>query len=592
MNSLDQARDLQRRGYAVVPIPHRKKSPFLRDWHNLDLTPDSLPDYFNGKRQNIGARMGEPSGGRLDVDLDAREVRALADRFLPPTASTFGREGSPRSHWLYRATGAIPHTQQYRDPALLDGDERSMLVELRGTGCQTIMPGSTHPSGESIEWADDGEPAQIDADALTRHVSTLAAAALLARHWRVGNRHAVALALAGALLRHGWTQQRAQDFIAAVARAAGDGELDDRVTAVETTATRLEAGERASGIPTLRTLMGDAVTGCLVEWLRLNDAPLVPERPAGFSIMRVFEALQEPEENQAFVVADLLPLGGTSLIAARAKTGKTVLARSIAVNVARGDMILNRATVQGPVVYIALEEKRAEFLNSLERMGVQQEPFYLHTGPAPPTLDQAMQGLRAIIKELRPVLLVIDTLGRLIRLDDFNSYGKVNIAMEPLNTLARETGTHIMMTTHAGKTDRDNGDSVLGSTALFAAVDTLIEMKNRSGVRTVTSIQRYGVDLTETVVRLDPMTGGLIAADPLTGAAAMGAAQGQDIRDGIMKVVADAALTQKEIIELVRKDANTVTTQLRLMANEKTLTRTGAGKSGDPYRYKAPESSK
>ncbi len=176
MNSLDQARDLRRRGYAVVPIPHRKKSPILRDWHNLDLTPDTLPDYFNGRPMNIGARMGEPSGGRLDVDLDAREVRALADRFLPPTAATFGREGSPRSHWLYCATGAIPHTKQYRDPALLDGDDRSMLVELRGTGGQTLMPGSVHPSGEVVEWQDDGGPAEIDADALMRHVATLAAA--------------------------------------------------------------------------------------------------------------------------------------------------------------------------------------------------------------------------------------------------------------------------------------------------------------------------------------------------------------------------------------------------------------------------------
>src|SRR5690606_32784070 len=72
---------------------------------------------------NVGVRLGEPSGWLVDVDLDCAEAIALAPMFLPPTA-TFGRLSKPRSHWLYIAAGC-----RTRKPS------RSH-VELRSTGSQ------------------------------------------------------------------------------------------------------------------------------------------------------------------------------------------------------------------------------------------------------------------------------------------------------------------------------------------------------------------------------------------------------------------------------------------------------------------------
>ncbi len=40
--------------FAVVPIPHRSKAPVLEGWEALRLSADELPEYFNGKPQNIG----------------------------------------------------------------------------------------------------------------------------------------------------------------------------------------------------------------------------------------------------------------------------------------------------------------------------------------------------------------------------------------------------------------------------------------------------------------------------------------------------------------------------------------------------------
>ena len=118
-----------------------------------------------------------------------------------------------------------------------------MLVELRATGSHSLVPPSDSPSGEEIAWAERGDPAEVAWEDLATAVRCLAAASLLARHWPAhGSRHDGALALAGGLLRAGWSEEAAERFIAAIAAVAGDAEVNDRVRAVASTATALTAG--------------------------------------------------------------------------------------------------------------------------------------------------------------------------------------------------------------------------------------------------------------------------------------------------------------------------------------------------------------
>src|SRR5215213_692428 len=130
MSTQEYVRRYLDRGLTVVPIPAGKKGPVLTNWHNLRIPPEDIHRYFNGKPQNIGILLGESSGGLVDVDLDVEEAAKIAGRFLPPTL-TSGRESAPDSHWWYRAAGA--KTEKWKDT---DG---KMLVELRSTGCQTVV---------------------------------------------------------------------------------------------------------------------------------------------------------------------------------------------------------------------------------------------------------------------------------------------------------------------------------------------------------------------------------------------------------------------------------------------------------------------
>ena len=139
---LDVAIRYTRLGWKVIPVPHRSKKPILDAWQELRLAEADLPHHFNGKPQNIGGLLGEPSDWRIDVDLDHLRAVALAPGLLPPTPAVFGRAGKPRSHWVYRVTGPIA-TRKFRSKS------QGMIVEIRSTGAQTVLPPSTHFSGEA-----------------------------------------------------------------------------------------------------------------------------------------------------------------------------------------------------------------------------------------------------------------------------------------------------------------------------------------------------------------------------------------------------------------------------------------------------------
>ncbi|MBN8597945.1 MAG: DUF3987 domain-containing protein [Planctomycetes bacterium] len=172
---LELARTYLARGYAVIPVPARKKIPVLKGWTDLRLSESDLPSHFNGTG-NIGVLLGEPSGWLVDVDLDCDEAVALAPKFLPPTGAMSGRPGKPASHWWYVCEGM--KTRKHQDPV-----SKKMIVELRSTGAQTVVGPSIHPSGEPYDPL-DGEPAVVDAGELAAAVAALAEAVTEARHGR------------------------------------------------------------------------------------------------------------------------------------------------------------------------------------------------------------------------------------------------------------------------------------------------------------------------------------------------------------------------------------------------------------------------
>ncbi|NIM99495.1 MAG: AAA family ATPase [candidate division Zixibacteria bacterium] len=298
-----------------------------------------------------------------------------------------------------------------------------------------------------------------------------------------------------------------------------------------------------------------------------------------FVLVKASDILNEPDEETQWIWEGVLPQAGMSLIVAKPKIGKTTFARNLAGAVAGGKPFLGRNTVMAPVVYLALEEKRGEIRKSLKALNFADEPLFFHFGLAP---KKAIEEIPHLVAETGAGLLVVDTLQKLARIRDLNDYALVTNTLEPLLMLARERNCHIVLTHHAGKADRNDGDEILGSTGLLGGVDTAIILKKRNQRRTFSTIQRYGDNVPETVILLNEdcslSLGGTLVE-----------ARKQEIWDQIKSILDDhPGLTEPEIVEETDCRKADASAALRWALDQNQTYREGAGKRGDPFRYFLP----
>jgi hypothetical protein len=266
---------LIRRGVAVIPVPADEKNPKRFGWEALRIPEEEVPNYWtNG--QNIGVLVGEPSGWRVDVDLDADEAVKIAFRFLAATL-TSGRKSRPYSHCWYVAPGA--ESADWKDS---DGKK---LVELRSTGRQTLVAPSTHPDGDEYVWHSEAglKMAEVSAAELRVRCRELATAALIARHVPPeGSRHDYAMALAGFVLRDGrMGMDLALKVLKAAWHAAGADSkeaLRDLEGIVSDTAENLEAEEPVVGGPTLEEF-APGIVRLLCKWWGWERKPQAEDKP-------------------------------------------------------------------------------------------------------------------------------------------------------------------------------------------------------------------------------------------------------------------------------------------------------------------------
>lgn len=200
MTLIHAARDIAARGWVPVQIPPREKGPRYKGWQTSTLTTDGRIAYTGdsgpvvttfealfGHGGNVGIVLGDSSGGVVDVDIDdpAGHALRLALHYLPATA-TFGRASKPESHWLYQCGVPAGPRESLNAPISLyeahryNAQQKAVtLVEVRGTGVQTMAPGSVHPGGELVRWDRDVPPTPITRAQLDLLVARLAMGALL-----------------------------------------------------------------------------------------------------------------------------------------------------------------------------------------------------------------------------------------------------------------------------------------------------------------------------------------------------------------------------------------------------------------------------
>ena len=301
---------------------------------------------------------------------------------------------------------------------------------------------------------------------------------------------------------------------------------------------------------------------------------------SGFDLTSLRDLMREPEEHISWLLADKLPAGGLSVLSAKPKVGKSTFARCLALAVATGDPFLDCPTTKGPVIYLALEEKRGEVRRHFADLGATgEEEIYIHAASAP---QEAVLELCQLTKRIRPVLIVIDPLFKFVRIRNEKAYAEVCTAIEPLLTLARESGAHVLLSHHSGKMERaDATDSILGSTAIFGGVDSAIILKKADRYRTVQSCQRYGVDWAELVLNFDP------AERSLSLGVERSEAETGRIGEAITAYLAgcEEPQTRVQIEAHVEGKTQRKRAALKALCSTGRVSESGAGAKGDPLRY-------
>jgi hypothetical protein len=221
------------------------------------------------------------------------------------------------------------------------------------------------------------------------------------------------------------------------------------------------------------------------------------------------ELLAEPEEEVEWQVDRLLPAGGTSLLVAKPKAGKSTLGITLSQCTISGSSFLGRAVAKGPVIYLAYEGARRQWRGRIRRAGLSGSDFHFFHGSAE---GDPLADAHAMAVEIGARLIVVDTLWHALRAQDGNAYGDVLLKMEQFIHVANETGAHVVLLHHAKKGEGGlDEDAALGSTALFASVDTQIVLRKVSKegeevIFYVSSINRDGDELPKSVLVQDPIT--------------------------------------------------------------------------------------
>ena len=255
-----------RRGFSPLPVKFRGKNPVNREWQKLRIAEADVGQWFPDGPMNIGVLLGEASDGLVDVDIDQNEATTFAIAFLPPTGMVFGREGSRSSHRIYR----VPAPSK---PICRTSGSLGTIVELRSNGQFTVFPGSIHETGEEISFESDGEPANSTWEELALGITKIAIATIFFKSWIPGQRHFLSLAAAGFLLNAGWQKEEIADLISVVAERAGDEEIEDRLTAIQTTFDSVRSGKAISASSSLVNLIGEGPVKDFEKWLGIKQGP-------------------------------------------------------------------------------------------------------------------------------------------------------------------------------------------------------------------------------------------------------------------------------------------------------------------------------
>ncbi len=272
-NQRARAAEYIKRGWSPFPVKFMGEEPLHSDWQNLRIEEKDIDRCFPDERTNIGVRLGDASGGLVDVHFVDKDALRFAHEFLPPTAMKFGPASARSSHWLYEFTDGVCFDLHTWGAAGI-----GTIVELRGNGEMTVFPGSIQESGEPIMFAEKHGPWPLpmsDDDLrdemesttethLTNCLIQIPVATVLYKRWNSEDRSSLVQSTTKLLWGCGWPGQNIERLIRAVEREA-------RTSGQEKACRAVFKETRRAGSSRLADCLGEETVRDIEKWNSLSD---------------------------------------------------------------------------------------------------------------------------------------------------------------------------------------------------------------------------------------------------------------------------------------------------------------------------------
>jgi energy-coupling factor transporter ATP-binding protein EcfA2 len=501
-SSLDIARQYLGAGFSIIPLAPNSKRPKLESWLEFQQRKPTLDEIANwwGNRSDYGVAVvcGKVSD-IVVLDIDDPEKFGIAlkamGETLPDTPIVKTRDGC-HLYFRYPANRLVTRHDRLKDWG----------AELRGDGHYVVAPPSVvdghryHwatrngkrmalgevPLAECPEWLldafgvpfVDGQSEQKTVQPSTQQVpqptdgkgDTLsdeqkrALKSVLVRRWIEGQRHELALGLAGLLAKSGIAQDDALALLREIASEAGDNEWRDRERALKDTFDRLWRGEQVVGYKHLEEIVGDQTATLIATIVQLRTSPKAKPSPtpsnghqANFQVLTAADLLTLPSEPIPPLIDGLVFKGTMTVLIGETSAGKTTLFYHMATALAKGEPFLNRPiTKPYRVLFIDAETpiplaqaKLGDLIDPQEEAA--QRFFWLRVSGLSANDQHACDQLLNAVRQVQPDVVFVDPLNAVMLVEDFNDEAEARRQLQPWKRIADELGCAVVLSAHPPK---------------------------------------------------------------------------------------------------------------------------------------------
>jgi energy-coupling factor transporter ATP-binding protein EcfA2 len=491
-------------GFSVIPLRFNSKQPALDGWSEFQLrqpTTDEVQKWWsNGHQHGIAIVCGKVSNlVVLDIDDETKfgvALKAIGE-VLPDTPIVRTRKGW-HLYFRYPANRIVRRHDRLSDWG----------AELRGDGCYVVAPPSVvgghryHwakrngkrmalgevPLAECPEWLldafgvpfVDGQSEQKTVQQSIQQVPqpttqptngkgyTLsdeqkrALKSLLVPNWVEGQRHDLALGLAGLLAKSGIVQDEALALLREIANEANDNEWKDRERALKDTFDRLWEGKEVIGFKRLEEIVGDQTATLIANIVQPRTSQKPSPAPsnghrANFQVMTAADLLTLPSEPIPPLIDGLVFKGTITVFIGETSAGKTTLFYHMASALAKGEPFLNRPIVKPyRVLFIDAETPiplaQAKLGDLIDPQDEAAKRFYwLRLSGLSADDQQACDQLLDVVRQIQPDVVFVDPLNAVMLVEDFNDEAEARKQLQPWKRIADEFGCAVVLSAHPPK---------------------------------------------------------------------------------------------------------------------------------------------